>query len=112
LITPFDRNIFNKVIELWETWQIERQYSKQEIMEIYLNKVNFGHGAYGVEAISQYFFNHSARDNSVAESALVSIQMARPTLYSPDRNPSGARRIQKAGFRSNGWSWIRIQGRG
>ncbi|MBN2619065.1 MAG: transglycosylase domain-containing protein [Spirochaetales bacterium] len=91
----YDRTIFTKLEELWETWQIERQYSKQEIMQMYLNKVNFGHGAYGIEAVSNYFFEHSAKTNSPAESVMAVIQVARPTLYSPDRNPSGARKVQK-----------------
>lgn len=91
----FRRNIFTKLEELWETWQIERQYSKQEIMQMYLNKVNFGHGAYGIEAVSNYFFEHSARDNSVAESVMCAIQVARPFLYSPDRRPKQAKKVQR-----------------
>lgn len=91
----FNRSILTKLEELWETWQVERQYSKQEIMEMYLNKVNFGHGAYGIEAVSNYFFEHSARTNSIAESVMSVIQVARPTLYSPDRNPVGAKKVQR-----------------
>ncbi|QEN05998.1 penicillin-binding protein [Thiospirochaeta perfilievii] len=91
----FNRSIFTKLEELWEAWQVERQYSKQEIFQMYLNKVNFGHGAYGIEAISNYFFEHSARENSAAESVMSVIQVARPTLYSPFRNPSGAKKVQR-----------------
>lgn len=91
----FDRSIKTKLEELWETWQIERQYSKQEIMQMYLNKVNFGHGAYGIEAVSNYFFEHSAKDNSAAESVMCAIQVAKPFLYSPDRNPVSAKKVQR-----------------
>lgn len=91
----FNRSVLTKLQELWEAWQIERQFSKQEIMQMYLNKVNFGHGAYGIEAVSKYFFGHSARTNSVAESVMSVIQVARPTLYSPDRNPVSAKKVQR-----------------
>ena len=91
----FNRTVFTKLLELWEAWQIERQYTKQEIMQMYLNKVNFGHGAYGIEAVSKYFFEHSAKENTPAESVMSVIQVARPTLYSPDRNPGSAKKVQQ-----------------
>ncbi len=91
----YNRNILTKLQEVWESWQIERQYSKQEIMMMYLNKVNFGHGAYGIEAVSNYFFEHTAKTNTVAEAVMCSIQMAKPTLYSPDRNPGSAKVVQR-----------------
>lgn len=91
----FRRNVLTKLQEVWESWQIERQFSKQEIMAQYLNKVNFGHGAYGIEAVSEYFFGHSAVENSIAEAAVSVIQMANPGDYSPLRNPSAARAIQR-----------------
>ncbi len=90
------RNIFTKLEELWEAWQIERQYSKQEIMQMYLNKVNFGHGAYGIEASSKFFFKHSARENTPAESVMSIIQVVRPgSLYSPLRRPQAAKKVQR-----------------
>lgn len=91
----FNRTILTKLEELWEAWQIERQYSKQEIMQMYFNKVNFGHGAYGIEASSNFFFEHSAKTNTPAEAAMSVIQVARPFLYSPFRRPAAAKDKQR-----------------
>lgn len=84
-----------KLVELWWAFLLERAYSKNEILELYLNKMPFGHGTYGVEAASQFYFKKSARDISVAESVLLAIQLVKPGLYSPIRNPNRARSIQR-----------------
>lgn len=94
-----DRNEFSiqrKLRELWWALQIERHWSKYEILEAYLNRMWFGHGTYGVEAASQFFFGHSARELTVAESAMLVIQLANPSLYSPIRRPNEARVMQRA----------------
>ncbi|MFO7780488.1 MAG: transglycosylase domain-containing protein [Spirochaetia bacterium] len=93
-----DRNEFSvqrKLRELWWALQIERHWTKYEILEKYLNTMFFGHGNYGVETASQYYFGHSARDLSVAESAMLVIQLANPSLYSPIRRPNNARAMQQ-----------------
>jgi penicillin-binding protein 1A len=93
-----DRNtisIQRKLVELWWALQMERHLTKYEILEQYLNRMWFGHGNYGIEAASQFFFNHSARDLTIAESAMLVIQLANPSLYSPIRRPNEARRVQK-----------------
>lgn len=93
-----DRNtisIQRKLVELWWALQMERHLTKYEILEQYLNRMWFGHGNYGVEAASQFFFGHSARDLTIAESAMLVIQLANPSLYSPIRRPNEARRVQK-----------------
>jgi len=93
-----DRNEFSvqrKLRELWWALQIERHWTKYEILEKYLNTMFFGHGNYGVETASQYYFGHSARDLSVAESAMLVIQLANPSLYSPIRRPNSARTMQR-----------------
>jgi len=93
-----DRTEFSlsrKLRELWWALQLERNLSKQEILELYLNRMHFGHGTYGVEAASQFFFAHSARTLSIAESAMLVIQLANPSLYSPIRKPNQARKMQK-----------------
>jgi penicillin-binding protein 1A len=92
-----DRNqisIRRKLVELWWALQVERHLTKYEILEQYLNRMWFGHGNYGVEAASQFFFGHSARDLTIAESAMLVIQLANPSLYSPIRRPNEARRVQ------------------
>ncbi|MFW5827190.1 MAG: penicillin-binding protein 1A [Alkalispirochaeta sp.] len=88
-------SVQRKLVELWWAFQIERHLTKYEILEQYLNRMWFGHGNYGVEAASQFFFGHSARDLTIAESAMLVIQLANPSLYSPIRRPNEARRVQK-----------------
>ncbi|WP_083963617.1 penicillin-binding protein 1A [Spirochaeta cellobiosiphila] len=86
--------ITRKVRELWWAFQLERKLSKWEILENYVNKMYFGHSTYGVEAASQFFFKHSARSLSLAESAMLVIQLVRPELYSPIKRPNSAKKIQ------------------
>jgi penicillin-binding protein 1A len=80
-----------KLIELWWALQLERRFSKQEILEMYMNRMNMGPGVYGVEAASKYFFGKSARYTTVAEAAILVIQLAGTTIYNPIRNPNFAR---------------------
>ena len=84
-----------KLEELWWAFQLESKFSKQEILEQYLNNMPFGHTTYGVEAASKYFFRHSVTELSPAEAAILIIQLVRPGLYSPIRNPNSARKIQE-----------------
>lgn len=90
-----DFSLYRKVVELWWALQLERHWTKYEILEAYLNRMWFGHGNYGVEAASQFFFGHSARDLTVAESVMLVIQLANPSLYSPIRRPNQARNMQR-----------------
>ena len=89
-------SLVRKLRELWWALQLERSLSKYEILERYLNTMYFGHGAYGIEAAAQYYFGHSAVELSVAESVMLVIQLASPSLYSPIRRPNEARRMQRA----------------
>src|SRR5690606_16270786 len=66
-----DRTWTRKLQEVLWAIQIERKYTKDEILESYLNEIYFGHGAYGVEAASQLFFGKSAKDLTLAEAALL-----------------------------------------
>ncbi|MDR1637113.1 MAG: PBP1A family penicillin-binding protein [Treponema sp.] len=79
-----------KIRELWWAFQMERRYTKNEILEIYLNYMYMGPGTYGVEAASKYFFGHSAREISLAEAALLVIQLSSPARYNPLNNPNEA----------------------
>jgi penicillin-binding protein 1A len=86
-----DISIKRKIIELWNALQLERRYTKEEILEMYLNRMVMGSGGvYGVEAASKYFFGHSAKDDSLAESAILAIQLSSPAKYDPYRNPQNA----------------------
>ena len=86
-----DYTIKRKLVELWWALQLERRYTKDEILEMYLNRMVMGPGVYGVEAASQYFFGHSAKDCTVAEAAILAVQLASPRKYDPYRNPANAR---------------------
>lgn len=87
-----DISLKRKIIELWNALQLERRYTKAEILEMYLNRMAMGPGVNGVEAASKYFFGHSAKEDSLAESAILAIQLASPTLYDPYKNPQNASR--------------------
>ena len=75
-------------MELWWAIQMERRYTKQEILEMYLNEMPFGSGNLGVQAASKFYFNHPVQEDTVAESAMLVIQLASPSLNNPIRNPA------------------------
>ena len=78
-----DKTVRRKVKEVIVAAQIERTYSKEEILELYLNKVYFGDGLYGVEAASLGFFGKHAVDVSLAEAALLAGLVKSPSAYAP-----------------------------
>ncbi|HEX7853219.1 MAG TPA: transglycosylase domain-containing protein, partial [Sphingobium sp.] len=69
---------------------LERKFSKQQILELYLNKVYFGGGAYGIDAASRKFFGHTATDLSLGESAVVAGLVKAPSSYSPTADADAA----------------------
>jgi len=90
-----EKSIRRKIKELWWALQMERRYTKNEILEIYLNYMYMGPGTYGVEASSKYFFGHSAREITLAEAALLVIQLSSPSRYNPLDNPNTAMNRQR-----------------
>lgn len=90
-----EKTITRKLKELWWALQMERRYTKNEILEIYLNHMIMGPGVYGVEAASKYFFKHSARELNLAESAVLVIQLSSPTNFNPILRPNEAMDRQK-----------------
>ncbi|MDR0706596.1 MAG: PBP1A family penicillin-binding protein [Treponema sp.] len=89
-------SLSRKIRELWYAIQMERRYTKNEILEIYLNYMYMGPGVYGVEAASKYFFNHSAKEITLAEAAVLVIQLSSPAKYNPLDNPNIAMERQRA----------------
>lgn len=83
-----------KLRELWYAIQLERWLTKDEILERYLNLVYFGEGTYGIEAAAQFYTGRSARDITVAEAAMLVVQLNRPGGNSPFTNPNRARELQ------------------
>ena len=90
-----DKSIMRKLKELWWAIQMERRYSKNEILELYLNKIYFGGGTYGVNAASKYYFGHSATEITPAEAAILVIQLSNPAFYNPFDHPNRAMDRQK-----------------
>ena len=90
-----DMSILRKIKELWWAIQMERHLSKNEILELYLNKIYFGGGTYGVNAASKYYFGHSAEEITPAEAAILVIQLSNPAFYNPFDHPNRAMDRQK-----------------
>ena len=88
----FEDSILRKIKEVITAVQIERTYTKDEILEMYLNTVHFGHGTYGVEAATKRFFGKESKDLTVDESALLVGLLPSPASYSPVRHPERARK--------------------
>ena len=88
----FEDSILRKIKEVITAIQIERTYTKDEILEMYLNTVHFGHGTYGVEAATKRFFGKESKFLSVDESALLVGLLPAPASYSPIHHPTRALR--------------------
>tara|TARA_B100000214_G_scaffold33875_1_gene21490 strand:+ start:585 stop:2648 length:2064 start_codon:yes stop_codon:yes gene_type:complete len=86
----FEDSILRKVKEMITAIQIERTYTKEEILEMYLNTVHFGHGTYGVEAASKRFFGKESKYLTIDESALLVGLLPAPASYSPIHHPERA----------------------
>jgi penicillin-binding protein 1A len=86
------KTLIRKLKEAFLAFQLERRYTKYEILEFYLNQVYFGSGAYGVESASRIFFGKSVKDLSLSECALIAGMPRAPSRYSPLVNKSLAKR--------------------
>ena len=86
----FEDSILRKVKEMITAIQIERTYTKDEILEMYLNTVHFGHGTYGVEAATKRFFGKESKYLTIDESALLVGLLPAPASYSPIHHPDRA----------------------
>ncbi len=85
-LTP-DRSLRRKIREALLALRIERQFTKDKILEMYLNYIYLGQGAYGVEAASRIYFGKSVKDLTIDESAILAGLPKAPTRYNPFRNP-------------------------
>ncbi len=81
-LTP-QKTLVRKIKEAVLAFQLERRYTKDEILEMYLNQVYFGSGAYGVESAARIFFGKSAKDLNLSECALIAAMPKAPSRYSP-----------------------------
>ena len=83
LFLTSDRTFVRKIQEMVLAWQLEQRFSKDEILALYLDRVYFGAGAYGVEAAAQRYFGRSARHVELGEAALLAGLLKAPSRYSP-----------------------------
>jgi penicillin-binding protein 1A len=86
------RKLQEVVLAVW----LERKFSKTEILELYLNRVYFGAGAYGVDAAAQRYFGKPAKQVKIAEAAMLAGLVKSPSRLAPSRNPQGAERRGQA----------------
>lgn len=84
-----------KAKEALYTMQLEMKFSKDEILNMYLNEIYYGHGAYGIEAASQMYFGKSAIELNLAESTMLAGIPKGPTYYSPYNHPDNAKKRQR-----------------
>ncbi|MBD5584249.1 MAG: hypothetical protein HDQ88_04140 [Clostridia bacterium] len=82
-----DKTIKRKLNEIRLTKQLEKAYSKDEILEMYLNTIYFGHNCYGLQSASEFYFDKKAEDLTLTESATLVGLLTSPNNYSPFKNP-------------------------
>jgi penicillin-binding protein 1A len=104
-LTP-DRITKRKVQEMYLAWKLERVLTKDEVLELYLNRVYFGAGTYGVDGAAQTYFNKPASRLTLSESALLAGLMKAPSRLALTRDMTGAlvrSRLVLANMRKEGW---------
>ncbi|MCP6682328.1 transglycosylase domain-containing protein [Bacillus nakamurai] len=82
-----DKTFLRKTKEVIIAINLERDYSKDKLLEMYLNQLYFGHGVYGIQSASHYYFNKEVKDLTVAEGAVLAAIPKGPSLYSPIQHP-------------------------
>src|SRR2546422_9252441 len=84
------RTLSRKLLEAMVALRIERQFTKQQILELYVNRIYFGNGCYGVETASQAYFAKSASQLSLPEAAVLAGLIRSPNRFSPLKHPQGS----------------------
>src|SRR5438093_141953 len=84
------RTFSRKLLEAMVALRIEREFTKQQILELYMNRIYFGTGCYGVETASQAYFGKNASKLNLSEAALLAGLIRSPNRFSPLKNPQGA----------------------
>lgn len=90
-----EQTLERKIAEMFMAVTMEQHFSKQKILELYLNSIYFGNGLYGIEAASQGYFDKDARTMDLYESTLLAGVPNAPSVYSPSTNPEFARQRQQ-----------------
>src|ERR1700716_1563178 len=84
------RTLSRKILEAMVALRIERQFTQQQILELYINRIYFGSGCYGVETASMAYFGKDASKLNLSEAALLAGLVRSPNRFSPLKNPEGA----------------------
>ncbi len=84
------RTISRKLLEAMVAFRIEREYTKEQILELYMNRIYFGSGCYGIQTASQAYFGKDASKLNLSEAGLLAGLIRSPNRFSPLKNPEGA----------------------
>lgn len=91
IYTDRERSFRRKAAEIFLAKELERRYSKEQILELYLNQIYFGHGIYGVKSAASFFLSKDIGEINMAEAALLASIPSAPNRFSPFRNPALSR---------------------
>lgn len=90
IYTGREKSIKRKLVELFIAREFEKRYTKNEILEMYLNQIYMGHGVYGIAAASEFFFGKKLKELNAAESSLLAGIPSAPDKFSPLKNPQNS----------------------
>lgn len=90
-----ERSIVRKIKEAFIAKELEYKYTKDEILSMYLNRIYFGQGAYGIESASMYYFGKHVQDLNIAEAACLAAIPKSPNYYNPFENPQESKKRQE-----------------
>src|SRR6185312_5045516 len=85
------RTFSRKLLEAMVALRIEHEFTKEQILELYVNRIYFGSGCYGIQTASQAYFGKDASKLDLSEAALLAGLIRSPNRFSPLKNPEGAR---------------------
>src|SRR5207342_3241252 len=91
-----ERTLARKWLELLEAAQLEKSLSKTQILELYLNRIYLGSGAYGVDGAAHVYFNKSARELTLPEAAMLAALTRAPSVFSPRLDLAEAQKRARA----------------
>lgn len=95
LFLDFEKSWTRKWKEMWLTYKLEAHYSKDEILEGYLNTINYGHGMYGIKNAAKYYFNKEVKNLTLSEASILAGIPNSPSNYSPIDNYTLSKKRQK-----------------
>ena len=90
-----ERSIVRKIKEAFIAKELEHKYTKDEILTMYLNRIYFGQGAYGIESASMYYFDKHVQNLDIAEAATLAAIPKSPNYYNPFENPQESKKRQE-----------------